>query len=371
MSDPTVVRVDLAERSYDIVVGSGLLADAGARLAAVAGNGQLVVITDTDLAATAHPGRLEAALDAAGLRHRRLVVPAGEASKSMTRLGQLLDDLLDGGVERGTTIVAFGGGVIGDLAGFCAAILLRGVAYVQVPTSLLAQVDSAVGGKTGVNARHGKNLIGAFYQPRLVLADTDLLATLPPRQLRAGYAEVVKYGLIDRPDFFAWLERHGPDLLAGDPAAQQHAVVTSCDAKAAIVAADERESDRRALLNLGHTFAHAYEALAGYGDTLLHGEAVALGMMQAFELSARLGLCPPDDVARVRAHLDLVGLPTDPKAVRPGGFATAAMLDAMARDKKVASGRIWFVLARGIGGALVTDQVPAEALGDLLDDGAG
>jgi 3-dehydroquinate synthase len=370
VSDPTLVRVDLAERSYDIVVGAGLLAAAGARLAAL-GSRSLVVITDAHLAATDHLGRFEAGLDAAGLRHRRIVVPAGEASKSMAQLDHVLDNLLAAGVERSTTVVAFGGGVIGDLAGFCAAILLRGVPHVQVPTSLLAQVDSAVGGKTGVNARHGKNLIGAFYQPRLVLSDTDLLATLPPRELRNGYAEVAKYGLIDRPDFFAWLERHGPDLLAGDAAAQQHAIVTSCGAKAAIVAADERERDRRALLNLGHTFGHAYEALAGYGDVLLHGEAVALGMMQAFELSARLGLCPRADVDRVRAHLELVGLPTDPGAVRPGGFARAAMLEAMARDKKVASGRMWFVLARGIGGALVTDQVPAPVLHDLLDAGAG
>ncbi len=266
-------------------------------------------------------------------------------------------------------IVAFGGGVIGDLAGFCAAILLRGIPYVQVPTSLLAQVDSAVGGKTGVNARHGKNLIGAFHQPRLVLADTDVLATLPPRELRAGYAEVVKYGLIDQPDFFAWLECHGAALLAGDAAAQQHAIVTSCAAKAAIVAADEREAERRVLLNLGHTFAHAYEALAGYGELLLHGEAVALGMVQAFALSARLGLCPPADVARLRAHLAAVGLPTDPRAVRPGGFEAGAMLAAMGRDKKVAAGKIRFVLARGIGAAFVSDQVPFEVLRDVLDHG--
>jgi 3-dehydroquinate synthase len=238
---------------------------------------------------------------------------------------------------------------------------------VQVPTSLLAQVDSAVGGKTGVNARHGKNLIGAFHQPKLVLADTDVLATLPPRELRSGYAEVVKYGLIDRPEFFAWLERHGPALLAGDREAQRHAIVTSCSAKAAIVAADERETQGRALLNLGHTFAHAYEALTGYGGALLHGEAVALGLVQAFELSVRLGLCPADDAARVRAHLSAVGLATDPRKVRPGGFETAAMLDAMARDKKVASGRMRFVLARGIGGALLSDQVPARVLRDLLD----
>jgi 3-dehydroquinate synthase len=362
------LRVDLADRSYEVVVGRGLLAQGGEELA-VLGARDLVVVTDEHLAATEHLGRFEASLDAAALRHRRVVLPPGETAKSMAQLERLLDVLLAAGVERSTTIVAFGGGVVGDLAGFCAAILLRGVAYVQIPTTLLAQVDSAVGGKTGVNARHGKNLIGAFHQPKLVLSDVDVLATLPPRELRAGYAEVVKYGLIDQPEFFAWLEGHGAALLEGNAAAQQHAIVTSCAAKAAIVAADEREAGRRALLNLGHTFAHAYEALAGYDETLLHGEAVALGLVQAFALSARLGLCPAADVARLRVHLAAVGLPTDPRAVRPGGFDAAAMLDAMGRDKKVTAGRMRFVLARGIGAAFISDQVPAEVLRDVLDNG--
>jgi 3-dehydroquinate synthase len=371
VSQPTTVRVELAERSYDIVVGAGVVAHAGTLLAPLVGGGNLVLITDSHLAATGHLERLETSLDAAGLRHRRVVVPAGEASKSMGQLERLLDDLLAAGLERSTTVVAFGGGVIGDLAGFCAAVLLRGLAFVQIPTSLLAQVDSAVGGKTGINTRHGKNLVGSFHQPRLVLSDTELLASLPPRELRSGYAEVVKYGLIDRPEFFDWLEEHGADLLAGDAGAQQHAVVTSCRAKAEIVAADERETDRRALLNLGHTFGHAYEALAGYGDTLLHGEAVALGMVQAFALSARLGLCPSADAERVRTHLAAVGLPTDPAVARPGGFAAASMLEMMSRDKKVASGRLRFVLVRGIGAAFVTDQVPVETLRALLEQGTG
>jgi 3-dehydroquinate synthase len=366
VSEAARLRVDLAERSYDIAVGSGLLARAGAEIVALGGRDPIIV-TDENLAATGHLDRLEASLAAAGLGHRRVVLPAGEATKSMAQLESLLDALLDAGVERGTTLVACGGGVVGDLAGFAAAILLRGVPYVQIPTSLLAQVDSAVGGKTGINARQGKNLIGAFHQPRLVLADTDVLATLPPRELRAGYAEVVKYGLIDQPEFFAWLERNGAALLAGDAAAQRHAIVTSCAAKAAIVAADERESGRRALLNLGHTFAHAYEALAGYGETLLHGEAVALGVLQAFALSARLGLCPPADVARLEAHLAAVGLPTEPRAIRPAGFDADAMLAAMGRDKKVAAGRIRLILVRGIGAAFVSDQVPTEALRDFLD----
>ena len=368
MTEPTRVRVELADRGYDILVGTNLLARAGAELSAL-GLRDLIVVTDEHLAETEHLARFETSLDRAGLSHRRVVVPPGEASKSMAELGSLLDALLEAGVERSSAIVAFGGGVIGDLAGFCAAILLRGIPYVQVPTSLLAQVDSAVGGKTGVNSRHGKNLIGAFHQPRLVLADTDVLATLPPRELRAGYAEVVKYGLIDRPEFFAWLEEQGEALLAGDAAAQRHAIVTSCAAKAEIVATDERESGRRALLNLGHTFAHAYEALAGYGDTLLHGEAVALGMVQAFALSAALGLCPPEDLARLRAHLDAVGLPTDPRAIRSGGFDPDAMLAAMSRDKKVAAGRIRFILARGIGAAFVSDQVAADVLRDVLNNG--
>ena len=362
MSEATRVRVDLADRSYDIVVGGGLLARAGLELAAQ-GARDLVVVTDENLAATGLLGRFEAGLDAAALRHRRVVLPAGEATKSMAQLEALMDSLLDAGVERATTIVAFGGGVIGDLAGFCAAILLRGIPYVQVPTSLLAQVDSAVGGKTGVNARHGKNLIGAFHQPRLVLADTDVLATLPPRELRAGYAEVVKYGLIDQPDFFAWLERHGAALLAGDAAAQQHAIVESCRAKAALVACDEHERGARALLNLGHTFGHALEALAGYDGRLLHGEAVALGVVLAATLSVRLGLCPAADLERIRRHFAAVGLPTARAQVGAESFAAEALLAAMAHDKKAQGQRPRFVLLRGIGQAFAGAAVePAELL---------
>jgi 3-dehydroquinate synthase len=295
------------------------------------------------------------------------VLPPGEATKSMAQLAELSDRLLDLGVERTTTLVAFGGGVIGDLAGFAAAIALRGLDYVQIPTTLLAQVDSAIGGKTGINTRHGKNLIGAFHQPRLVLSDTAVLGSLPPRELRAGYAEVVKYGLIDRPDFFAWLEAHGGALLAGEPAAQQHAILESCRAKAAVVAADERELGARGLLNLGHTFAHALEAACGYGDELLHGEAVALGIVMAFELSARLGLCPEDDARRVRAHLAAVGLPTALSMVRPEGFATEALLAAMGHDKKARGGRPRFVLARGIGRAFTGAEVEPAEIEALLD----
>jgi 3-dehydroquinate synthase len=364
------LTVDLGARSYDIVIGSGLLARAGAALARIVRRPDAIIVTDANLAGTPHLEVLERSLEAVGIARRCVVLPPGEATKSMAQLAELLDRLLDLGIDRATTIVAFGGGVIGDLAGFAAAIVLRGVAHVQIPTTLLAQVDSAIGGKTGINTGHGKNLVGAFYQPRLVLADTAVLASLPPRELRAGYAEVVKYGLIDRPEFFAWLEAHGREVLAGDAAAQQRAVLESCRAKAAVVAADERESGVRALLNLGHTFAHALEAACGYDDELRHGEAVALGMVLAFELSVRLGLCPAADAERVRAHLAAVGLPTTLGAVRPEGFATETLLAAMGHDKKAEAGRPRFVLTRGIGRAFAGAEVATAQLEALLDAAA-
>jgi 3-dehydroquinate synthase len=364
------VAVALGARSYDIVVGAGLLKRAGAELAPVLRRSDAIIVTDANLASTPHLGGLERSLEAAGIASRCVVLPSGEATKSMTQLGELLDRLLDLGVDRSTTIVAFGGGVIGDLAGFAAAILLRGLDCVQVPTTLLAQVDSAIGGKTGINTRHGKNLIGAFHQPRLVLADTAVLASLSPRELRAGYAEVVKYALIDRPDFFAWLEAHGHNVLAGDAAAQQHAVLTSCRAKAAVVAADEREGGVRALLNLGHTFGHALEAACGYGDELLHGEAVALGMVLAFDLSVRLGLCPAADAERVRAHLAAVGLPTKLGGIKAGGPAPDTLFAAMGHDKKAQEGRPRFVLTRGIGQAFAGAEVVPAELEALLEAAA-
>jgi 3-dehydroquinate synthase len=347
-------------------VGRGLLGRAGPALAKRLRRPDVVIVTDANLAAMPHLAVLEGSLEAAGIGQRCLVLPSGETTKSMAQLAELLDRLLDLRVDRATTIVALGGGVIGDLAGFAAAVLLRGLDYVQVPTTLLAQVDSAIGGKTGINTRHGKNLVGAFHQPRIVLADTAVLATLPPRELRAGYAEVVKYGLIDRPDFFAWLEAHGREVLAGDPAAQQHAILESCRAKAAVVAADEREGGVRALLNLGHTFAHALEATCGYGDELLHGEAVALGMVLAFDLSVRLGLCPAADAERVRAHLGAAGLPTKLRAVRAAGFPAETLLAAMGHDKKADSGRPRFVLTRGIGRAFAGAEVATAELEALL-----
>ncbi len=366
MTAATRVTVDLGPRSYQIVIGPGLLRQAGAELRPVLRQPAAIVVTDAHVAATAHLSTLESSLEAAGIAAHRIVLPAGEASKSMTELERLLDQILAHGIERQTALVAFGGGVVGDLAGFAAAILLRGLDYVQIPTSLLAQVDSAVGGKTGINARHGKNLIGSFHQPRLVLADTDVLKSLPARELRAGYAEVVKYGLIDQPEFFAWLERQGAALLAGDGTLQQQAIALSCRAKAALVAADEREAGARALLNLGHTFGHALEALAGYGDTLLHGEAVALGIVLAATLSVRLGLCPPADARRIRDHFQAVGLPTTRAALPAPVRSAAAMLAAMEHDKKVQGGRPRLVLLRGIGQAFAGAEVEPAELTALL-----
>jgi 3-dehydroquinate synthase len=360
------LAVSLGERSYDVVVGNGLLARAGSELAQVLRRPDAIIVTDANLASTPHLGVLERSLEAAGIARRCIVLPPGELTKSMAQLGTLLEQLLDQGVDRATTIVAFGGGVVGDLAGFAAAILLRGLDCVQIPTTLLAQVDSAIGGKTGINTRHGKNLIGAFHQPRLVLADTAVLASLPVRELRAGYAEAVKYGLIDRPEFFAWLEVHGRDVVAGDAAAQQHAVLESCRAKAAVVAADEREGGVRALLNLGHTFAHGLEAACGYGDELLHGEAVAVGMVLAFDLSVRLGLCPAADADRVRAHLAAVGLPVTLGDIKATGFDLDILLAAMGYDKKAQAGRPRFVLTRGIGRAFAGAEVAPAELAALL-----
>ncbi|MBL8659655.1 MAG: 3-dehydroquinate synthase [Rhodospirillales bacterium] len=362
----TGLRVDLASRSYDIVIGSGVLRELGGLVRPVLARPAAVVVTDTNVAPH-YLGTALASLRAAGIAAGEVVMPAGEATKDFAHLETLCDRLLAAGVERTTTLIALGGGVIGDLTGFAAGIVLRGLAFIQVPTTLLAQVDSAVGGKTGINTPRGKNLIGLFYQPKLVVADSDTLATLDARQRRAGYAEVVKYGLIGDAAFFAWLERNGAAVCAGDAAACREAILTSCAAKARIVAADEREAGRRALLNLGHTFGHALEAEAGYGDALLHGEAVAIGMAMAFALSARLNLCAPEAAARVRSHLRSVGLPTalDDLEPRPV-WSAAALARHMDHDKKVEGGRPRFVLASDIGAAFVSDAVPAADLISIL-----
>jgi len=367
-----IVPVELGARRYEIHIGPGLIDRAGALMRPALPRPRVVVIADERVEAL-HGGRLARSLAEADIRADVLPVPPGESSKAFDRLGGLLDALLGLGIERSDTVVAFGGGVIGDLAGVAAALALRGLPFVQVPTTLLAQVDSSVGGKTGVNSRHGKNLIGAFHQPRLVLADTTALDTLPPRQLRAGYAEIVKYGAIDRPDFFDWLEADGPAVLDGDDDARIHAVAESCRAKADVVAADEHEAGRRALLNLGHTFGHALEAETGFSDRLLHGEGVALGMVLAFALSARLGLCPPADATRLAAHLESVGLPTRLDAVGLGPGDADALLAHMTRDKKVADGRPTFVLAHGIGAAFLARDVDRADVAAVLGapDGPG
>jgi 3-dehydroquinate synthase len=369
LSAPATVTVELGERGYDIVIGEGLLAAAGERIARVLDRPRTVIVSDHNVAAL-HLEALTGALDRAGIGHREFIVPAGEATKDFTHLEDLVGRLLEARVERRDAVLAFGGGMVGDLAGFAASILRRGVGLVQIPTTLLAQVDSSVGGKTGINTAYGKNLVGSFHQPRLVLADTGVLATLPRRGLNAGYAEMVKYALIGDAAFFDWLEAHGAALREGDQEALRRALVTCCEAKARLVAADETEAGERALLNLGHTFGHALEAEAGFEGALLHGEAVAIGMVLAFELSARMGLCPPEDLARVRRHLAAAGLPTGAAAaLGPGAGDAKALLERMFQDKKVKDGGLAFVLVRGIGRAFLSRQVAASDVLAVLERG--
>ncbi len=364
---PRRLAVTLDSAAYDVVVGDGLLARAGALLAPVIPQKRAVVVTDATVAALHLPALLHG-LAQTGIAAQQIVVPPGEASKSMASYARVVDGLLDAGVERRTTVIALGGGVVGDLAGFAAATTLRGLPFVQVPTTLLAQVDSSVGGKTGINTMHGKNLVGAFHQPRLVLADTGTLGTLHGRELRAGYAEVVKAGLIGDAAFFDWCEEHGAALTAGDREVQAEAILRACAFKAAVVGDDEREerpADGRALLNLGHTFGHALEAEVGYGGALLHGEAVAVGLGLAFRLSAQLGLCSPGDAVRVAEHLNTVGLPSEPGMLNRR-FSASRLIANMRRDKKMRDGALHFVLARGIGQAFTSADVPAGAVVDLL-----
>jgi 3-dehydroquinate synthase len=364
------VPVSLAGRSYDILIGPALVDRAGELSAGLLASRRVIVVTD-ETVAPLYGARLVASFAKAGVTATTVTVPAGESSKEFASFGRLMNALLDQRPDRKVTLVALGGGVVGDLTGFAAASLLRGVDFIQVPTTLLAQVDSSVGGKTGINTRHGKNLVGAFYQPRLVLADTEVLDTLPKRELLAGYAEVAKYGLIDDPAFWDWCEQNGAAVLAGDAAKRTHAIEQSCLSKARIVAADERETtDLRALLNLGHTFGHALEAETGFGSELLHGEAVGAGMAMAFDLSAKLGLCPAGDAARVRHHLGAVGLPVRLRTI--GGdnhrsWDAAKLIEHMRGDKKAEAGKLTFILARGIGQAFVTREVDEDALRGLLD----
>lgn len=362
----SIVTVGLGTRSYDVVIEDGLLDRAGGHLARFATKRPFTVVTDETVAKAQWP-RLKAALDAAGLASDVIVLPAGEKTKSWAQLEYLLDELLVREVERSDHIVALGGGVIGDLVGFAAAILKRGCHFIQIPTTLLSQVDSSVGGKTAINARAGKNMVGAFHQPALVLIDPTVLDTLDPREVRAGYAEVVKYGLIGDPAFFDWCEAEGDRLLAGDGAARAHAIGVSVAAKAAIVGEDEYEtSGRRALLNLGHTFGHALEAETGFSSLLLHGEGVAAGMALAFRFSAAQGLCPAADAERVTAHLRRVGLPHDLASAHVTADG-AALVAHMLHDKKRTGGTLPFLLATGIGQTYLDKTVDLGAVAAFLD----
>lgn len=359
------VRVALGARSYDVVIGAGALDRAGALLASAVSGRRAAVVSDPRVAGL-YLERLRSSLENAGFATTTHLVPQGEAAKSWESLGRLLEELLATRIDRDATVVALGGGAVGDLAGAAAALALRGVGFVQAPTTLLAQIDSSVGGKTGVNSAHGKNLIGAFHQPRLVVADTDTLDTLPPRELRAGYAECVKYALIDDAAFFAWLEAKAERLLAGAPAERVRAIAACCAAKARLVAEDEREAGRRALLNLGHTFGHALEAAAGYDGALVHGEAVAMGTAMAFDLSVRLGFCAAAERERVLAHFARVGLARTPPPALAAGWSARGLLERMANDKKARDGRPTFVLARGVGRAFLHRGAPeAEVLATL------
>ena len=368
-TDPTTVEVALGNRSYDIVIGRGLLGSLGARIAALRPGAKAMIVTDENVARH-HLGAAENALAGAGIAASRLSVPAGESSKSFAVFEKVCEAIIAARIERGDLIIALGGGVIGDLAGFAASAVRRGLDYVQVPTTLLAQVDSSVGGKTAINSRHGKNLVGAFHQPILVIADTAVLDSLPPREFRSGYAEVAKYGLLGDAAFFSWLEANWHDVFAGGKSsgslAREHAIAVSCRAKAGIVARDEREDGERALLNLGHTFGHALEAACGFSDRLLHGEAIAAGMALAFAFSVELGLLPAAESARAIGHLAAVGLPTRIKDI-PGELpGVDRLMELIAQDKKVKRGTLTFVLVRGIGAAFVENGVDPQRVRAFL-----
>jgi 3-dehydroquinate synthase len=363
------VHVALGARAYDILIGDRLIDEAGKILAERFPGRRYGIVTDDNVARAQLP-RLLASLDTAGLSHSEIVLPAGEATKSWGLLGQAVEGILAARLERGDLVIALGGGVIGDLAGFAAAIARRGMDFVQMPTSLLAQVDSSVGGKTGINSPHGKNLIGAFHQPKLVLADLSTLDTLDARQFASGYAEVVKYGLIDDEDFFFWLEEKQPEIFAGGPA-RGEAIARCCAHKARVVIEDEKELGVRALLNLGHTFGHALEKDTGYSDRLLHGEGVAVGMVLAHGFSARLGLAPSQDSGRIAQHLKRAGLPTILADI-PGTLGpTETLMAAIAQDKKVSRGALTFILTRGIGQAFIEKNVDPVAVAEFLNEMRG
>jgi 3-dehydroquinate synthase len=358
------LSVNLGSRSYDIAIGPGLLANTGWLIAPRLPRKRVILVTDANVAALYLAG-VEASLTKAGITHHAVILPPGEQTKSFAALERLMGDLLALTPDRKTTLIALGGGVVGDITGFAASILLRGVDYIQIPTSLLAQVDSSVGGKTGINTPQGKNLVGSFHQPRLVLADMDTLVTLPQRELLAGYAEVVKYGVINDSPFFEWLEAHGTKALAGDKVALAHMVRKSCEAKALIVGQDEREAGLRAILNFGHTLGHALEAETGFSDTLLHGEAVAIGMVLALKLSVLRGLCAKEHCARVERHLKAVGLKTAPREVM-GAWDKERLIEHCYHDKKATAGGLTFILAEKIGKVDIFHDIKRSELEALL-----
>ena len=363
------LRVELGDRAYEILVGPRLLKRAGREIQSLLRRRQVVIVSDETVARHWLP-QLQDSLSEAGIAHHTVLLPPGEETKDLTHFGKLVDEILAIGIERGTMLIALGGGVVGDVTGFAAATLLRGIDFVQIPTTLLAQVDSSVGGKTGINTRLGKNLIGAFYQPRLVLADTGTLSSLPRRELLAGYAEIVKYGLIRDAEFFAWLEAEGRSVCDLMPGALRRAVMTSCAMKADIVAGDEREEGDRALLKFGHTFGHALETETGFSSQLLHGEAVALGMVLAFDFAARLGLVAGDEARRARHHLEERGLPTQMAAIGLAGTPADRLIVHMSKDKKVRDGRIALILPRRIGEVFVMKDAPLDQLHDFLTETA-
>ncbi len=362
----TIVHIGLGERAYDIEIGHGLLEEAGEKLHSMFPGSRLGIITDCNVRDSQWE-RLKRSLEGAGLDYHLITLPAGEASKSYEKLQYCLEEILAARLERGDVIIALGGGVVGDLAGFVAAIARRGMDFVQMPTSLLAQVDSSVGGKTGINSGHGKNLVGAFHQPRLVLADLDALDSLCPRQFAAGYAEIVKYGLIDDEEFFFWLEENQSRIMEGG-AERAQAIARACRAKSRFVIADEREDGMRALLNLGHTFGHALETATGYSLRLLHGEAVAIGMVMAHGFSASKGLAPGQDTVRVRRHLQKAGLPTSISDIEGEVPATEKLMQLIAQDKKVKRGKLNFILTRGIGKAFVAQDTDRDEVARFIEE---
>ena len=360
------LHVPMGERSYDIFIGDGAISHAGSLIKDILKAPRAIIVTDENIA----PSWLEplkTSLNDAGIKTREIILPPGEHTKSVSHLEQLLDNLLENNIDRKTTLIALGGGVIGDLTGFAAAVVMRGVDFVQVPTTLLSQVDSSVGGKTGIDTRFGKNLIGAFHQPRAVITDTSTLDTLPMRERLCGYAEVIKYGVINDREFYDWLIENGQKVLDGNPAARREAVRRSCANKAGIVAADECEQGLRALLNLGHTFGHALEAQIGFEDKIKHGEAVSIGMMMALELSVRLAMASETDRDSLRDHLKTVGLPVDLKGLAGGNWTADALLDHMGRDKKTQDGKLTFILARAIGNSFVANDVDHDAVKGVLE----